>query len=76
MEPVQRELTAGFEVPPSRAITRVQARIIAGSLRLVRMFLAFFLPSVAGRAMLSGARVLTVRQDGLHRDPSPDRFPG
>src|SRR5208283_2093869 len=44
------------------------ARTIAGSLRVVRMFLAFFLPSVAGRAMLSGTRVVTISQDGLHRD--------
>ena len=65
-----------LEVPPSRAITRDQARTIAGSLRVMRMFLAFFLPSVAGRAMLSGSRVVTISQDGLHRDPSRDRSSG
>ncbi len=60
------------------AITRDQARTIAGSLRVVvvRMFLAFLLPSVAGRAMLNGTRVVTISQDGLRRDPGRDRSSG
>ncbi|MGZ5997286.1 MAG: hypothetical protein ACXWN0_16635, partial [Isosphaeraceae bacterium] len=49
---------------------------IDGSLRVVRMFLAFPLPSVAGRAMLNGTRVVTISQNGLHRDPGRDRSSG
>ena len=67
-----------LEVPPSSAITRDQARTIAGSLRVVvvRMFLAFLLPSVAGRAMLNETRVVTISQNGPHRDPGRDRSSG
>ncbi|MGZ6052415.1 MAG: hypothetical protein ACXWNF_09955 [Isosphaeraceae bacterium] len=65
-----------LEVPPSKAITRDQGWTIAGSLRVVRMFLAFLLPSVAGRAMLNGTRVVTISQNGLHRDPGRDRSSG
>ena len=47
-----------------------------GRLDVERILLAFFLPSVAGKAMLSGTRVVTISQDGLRRDPSRDRSSG